>query len=130
MDTFDLTVDAQANVLAVDEALVASVAGKQLVAAAPTGVRVFPETVTTDLSPGTVNGETIVYQVSAQARQYTPVDPAQLQEQVRGKTLSEARSILQAYGTVVVSVWPDFVPTIPNDVRRINLTIETPEIPK
>lgn len=130
VDTFDLSVDAQANVLAVDEALVASVASDQLVATAPAGVRVFTETVTTDLSPGVVSGNTIVYQVSAEARQYRPVDPAQLQEQVRGKTLSEAQSILQAYGTVVVSIWPDFVPTIPTDVRRINLTIETPDIPK
>jgi hypothetical protein len=130
VDTFELSVDTQASLLAVDEALVATVAGKQLVAAAPTGVRVFAETVTTQVSPGTVSGDTIGYVVSAQARQYTPVDPAKLQAQVIGKTLSEARSILAAYGQVDVSVWPDFIPTIPNDIRRINLTIQNPDISK
>ena len=58
------------------------------------------------------------------------MDPGQLQAQVAGKTLSEARSILGAYGSVEVSVWPDFIPTIPNDVRRINLTIQSPDIPR
>lgn len=130
VSTFDLTVDAQGSVLAVDEALIASVAGKKLIASAPVGVRIFPETLTTQLSTGTVSGTTVTYQVMAQARQYQPVDPAQLEELVRGKTLSEARSILQPYGTAAVSIWPDFVPTIPTDVRRINLTIENPEIPR
>ncbi len=126
VDTFDLSVDTQGTVLAVDEGQVATSASKELLAAAPVGVRVFPETVTTQVSPGTVSGSTIAYQVIAQARQYTPVDPGKLQQQVAGKTLSEARSILGAYGHVEVSVWPDFIPTIPNDIRRINLTIQDP----
>jgi hypothetical protein len=114
----------------VDEALVASVAGDQLEASAPPGVRVFPETVTTQLSDGVVDGSNVVYQVVVQARQYTQVDGARLEESIRGKTLSEARSILEPFGKVVLTVWPDFIPTVPDDARRINLTVENPEIPR
>jgi hypothetical protein len=130
VDTFDLGLDTTATALAVDEALVASVAGDQLEASAPVGVRVFPETITTRLSPGVVQDKLIAYQVVAQARQYAPVDAAKLEESIRGKTLSEARSILEPFGTVVLTVWPDFIPTIPDDTRRINLTVENPAIPR
>jgi hypothetical protein len=130
VDSFDLSVESQAIVLAVDEALIASVAGDQLEDAAPIGVRVFPETITTRLSPGVVKGNLIAYEVVAEARQYTPVDAGRLEESIRGKTLSEARSILEPFGTVVLTVWPDFIPTVPDDARRINLTVENPEIPR
>jgi Baseplate J-like protein len=129
-ESFQISVESPGSVLAVDEALVASVAGNQLLASVAPGVRVFPETVTTQVSPGVVNGDVITYQVTADGRQYAPIDASALEDSIRGKTISEARSILEPYGTVELSVWPDFIPTIPDDVRRINLTIESPELPR
>ena len=126
--SFDLTAESQSSALAVDEAQIASIAAKQLVDSAPTGVRVFADTVRTQLSDGIVNGSQIAFQVTATAQQYDPIDPAVVAQQIHGKTVSEARSILAVYGSVDVSVWPDFIPTIPDDARRINLTIEDPQV--
>jgi hypothetical protein len=125
-NTFDLTAEGQSSALAVDQSQIATVAAKQLTDSAPTGVRVFADTVKTQVSQGAVNGSRIVFEVTATAEQYDPIDPAALAQQIHGKTVLEARSILAAYGSVEVSVWPDFIPTIPDDARRINLTIEDP----
>jgi hypothetical protein len=127
-DSFDLTAESTSSALAVDQAQIESVAATQLTDSAPTGVRVFADTVQTQVSPGIVNGDRIVFEVTAMAQQYEPIDPATVKEQIRGKTVSEARSILAAYGTVEVSVWPDFIPTIPDDARRINVAIEDPQV--
>jgi len=127
-NSFDLTAESQSSALAVDLAQIATVASKQLTDSAPTGVRVFADTVKTQVSQGTVNGSTIVFEVTATAQQYDPIDPAALSNRIHGKTVSEARSILAEYGSVEVSVWPDFIPTIPDDARRINVTIEDPQV--
>lgn len=126
--TFQLTLASQATVLAVDTSLVAAGGASQLKAAVPSSDQIFNSTITTQVSAGTVTGDTIVYQVTAKGQAYSPLDEAQLKDLVRGKTVSEARSILAPYGTVDVSVWPDFIPTIPGDTRRIDLTIQDPQV--
>ncbi len=127
-NSFDLTAESQSSALAVDPAQIGTVAATQLTDSAPTGVRVFADTIQTQVSEGIVSGDRIVFEVTATAQQYDPIDPAVLSQQVHGKTVSEARSILAAYGTVEVSVWPDFIPTIPDDAQRINLTIQDPQV--
>ena len=129
-DSFDLTAESSSSALAVDQAQIETVAATQLTDSAPTGVHVFADTVKTQVSPGIVNGDRIVFEVTATAQQYDPPDSQALTQQIRGKTVSEARSILAAYGTVEVSVWPDFIPTIPDDARRINVAIEDPQVPQ
>ncbi len=125
---FDLTADSQSSALAVDPTQIESVAAGQLTGSAPTGVRIFADTVRTQVSPGIVSGNRIVFEVTATAQQYAPIDAEVLKHDIHGKTVSEARSILAAYGTVEVSVWPDFIPTIPDDERRINVAIDDPQI--
>ncbi len=126
--SFQLTLTSQATVLAVDTSLVAAGGAKQLKAAVPGSDQIFDSTITTAVSTGTVTGDTITYQVTAKGQAYSPLDEAKLKDLVRGKTVSEARSILAPYGTVDVSVWPDFIPTIPGDTRRIDLTIQDPQV--
>jgi hypothetical protein len=126
--SFDLTAESSSSALAVDQAQIEAVAATQLIDSAPKDVQVFADTVKTQVSPGIVNGDRLVFEVTATAQQYDQIDKGALTQQIRGKTVSEARSILAAYGTVEVSVWPDFIPTIPDDTRRINLVIEDPQI--
>lgn len=128
--TFDLTLQTDASWLAVDLSAVASVARDRLVATATPPERIYPQTVTTTVQPGTVQGTTITYQVIAQGQKYTPTPASEIIAKIAGKPISEARSILAAYGTVEVSIWPDFIPNIPDDARRINLTIEDPKVPQ
>jgi hypothetical protein len=127
-NSFDLTAESQSSALAVDPLQIEAVAATQLTGSAPTGVQVFADTVKTQVSPGIVSGTVIVFEVTTTAQQYDPIDSEALRQQIRGKTVSEARSILALYGAVEVTVWPDFIPTIPDDARRINLTIENPQV--
>ena len=93
-------------------------------------MRPFPQTITTTPSDGTVSGSTVAYDVTASMQQYAPPDHDTLVQAIQGKTVSDARSILASYGTADITIWPDFVPSIPDDPRRINLTIEDPVFPR
>jgi hypothetical protein len=129
-DQFTLSASADGTVLGVDIELVKSLAGQQLEAAIPPDVQSFPQTITTTPSDGTVSGSTVAYDVTASMQQYAPPDADELIGQIKGKTVSDARGILAIYGTADISIWPDFVPSIPDDPRRINLTIENPVFPR
>ena len=51
------------------------------------------------------------------------LDPAALREEIKGKSVDEARSILGRYGTVTISTWPGFVSSIPTIDARLDLTV-------
>lgn len=127
IDTFSLTAGARATVLAVDETLVAEAAADRLAADLPPEVRLFPESVTTSVGEAQVRSGTIVYEVTAQGEQYVPLDTAALVEAIRGKKVSEARVILETHGSVEITPWPDFIDTVPDDARRIDLTLLEPQ---
>ena len=130
VDQFTLSANADGSVLGVDLELVKSVAGQELQATVAPDVRPFPQTITTTPSDGTVSGSTVAYDVTASMQQYAQPDHDALVQGIQGKTVSEARSILASYGTADITIWPDFVPSIPDDPRRINLTIEDPVFPR
>ena len=86
----------------------------------------LPETVRTEAGNGMARGDAIDYAASATGTAYTVIDPADIVEQVRGLSVSEARSILEGYGTVSVTVWPDFLGTLPEDGGRIDVALQGP----
>ena len=43
---------------------------------------------------------------------------------VLGKPVEEAKAILEPYGTVELSVWPDWVGSVPSFENRVDLTVE------
>ena len=55
------------------------------------------------------------------------VDQAKLRAEIRGLVLAQARSRLDDYGDVSISVWPDWVTTIPTNDERIDFTIAGPQ---
>ena len=126
-EMFTLTAESRGTILAVDEALVSQMAAERLEASIPEAERIFPESVTIDVGePSVVDGR-IVYDASATAEQYTPLEQSALVAAVRGKSIDEARVILGGYGGVEITPWPEFIGTVPDDPRRINLTILDPQ---
>jgi hypothetical protein len=67
-----------------------------------------------------------VFPVQAVGEQWRPVDAAALVALVRGKPAAEAKSLLVPYGDVEITLWPDFVATIPTMDGRITITIAPP----
>jgi hypothetical protein len=124
--TFELTAAATGSVVAVDEKLIAPVAAARLTAQIADGYELFEGSIRTQVGDGTVNGETIVFPVQAVGEQWRPVDAADLVELVRGKPAAEAKSLLVPYGDVEITLWPDFVATIPTMDGRITITIAPP----
>ncbi|MBA2275448.1 MAG: baseplate J/gp47 family protein [Chloroflexi bacterium] len=124
---FSLSAESRGTVLAVDESGVAEMAADRLEAQMPAGTRLFLDSVETSVGEARLMDGLILYEVEAVGERYEPVDHADLVAAIRGRTLSEARAILAAYGSVTISPWPDFIDTVPDDARRINLTVLEPQ---
>ncbi len=123
---FSLSVEATATVLAVNEALVDQVVLERISGQVPAGATMQPESIDSERSAGTVTGDTVAYAVSAAARTYRLPDREALLSQVRGKSVSEAEAIMARYGSAQLSVWPEFIDRLPDQISRINLTILSP----
>ena len=127
VEVFSLSAASRGTVLAVEESAVAEIAADQLAASLTLGVRLFPDSVVTTMGEPRIVGGRIVYEVEAAGELYAPVDHSELVAAIRGRTVSEARAILDAYGSVSITPWPDFIDTVPDDARRIDLTVLEPQ---
>jgi hypothetical protein len=125
-ESFSLALSAGATVLAVDESHVDEVVLEQLRALVPAGTTLLEGSLEVSHAPGEVSAGVISFGASADGSGYRLPDRAELLDAVRGKTVSEARAIMETYGGVELSVWPDFVDRVPDQPARINLTILPP----
>jgi hypothetical protein len=74
-----------------------------------------------------VVGDAISFPVSVAATEVHDIDQAALLAQIRGLVVAQARSRLEAYGDVSISLWPDWVTTIPTNGDRIAFTLAAPQ---
>jgi hypothetical protein len=123
--TFDLSLAAAGQVLAVNESLIDQIAATRLDAALGPQQQKLGEPTFTH-SPGEVVSGLISYDVDASTLTYTAPDQATLVNQVRGKTVKQAKDILSQYGMVNIVMWPDFIDRLPDQATRINLTVTPP----
>ena len=123
---FALALDATGQVLAVNESLIDQIAAARLDAALGPGRQMIGDQPTLNHGPGQVAHDLISYEVDASALTYTAPDQQSLLSQVRGKTVTEARDILAAYGMVDIVMWPEFIDRLPDQVSRISLTVTPP----
>ncbi|HSH21967.1 MAG TPA: baseplate J/gp47 family protein, partial [Candidatus Caenarcaniphilales bacterium] len=126
-EEFRLAVESSVTVLAVNEGLVDQAITERITAEVPVGATLHGDGITIQREPGSVVGNTIVYRAFASARTYTLPDREQLLTDVRGKSVSEARAIMERYGSVELTVWPEFVDRLPDQLSRINLIILPPQ---
>lgn len=124
--TFDLALDATGHVLAVNEAVIDDIATARLEAALAPSQQVIGPPPVIAFGPGVVANGLISYEVDASVLTYTAPDQASLVNQVRGKTITEAKDILSAYGMVGIVIWPEFIDRLPDQASRISLTVTPP----
>jgi hypothetical protein len=74
-----------------------------------------------DPSPGVVEDSVISFPVTITAQQVLQVDPDAIEAEIRGKSLADAQAILDGYGQAQLSVWPDWVGTIPTLDARVDV---------
>ena len=123
---FTLGLDAAGQVLAVNEGLVDEVAATLLRAELPADQQIVGDEISVSRDPGVVAGNTISYIAAPTAMVYRAPDNAGLIDRVRGKTVLEARAILGQYGTVEITLWPEFIDRLPEQSARISLTVAPP----
>ena len=126
-DTFTLTVSGNGTIDGVDQTQVQQVAAARLAASVPSGYQLFPSTVQTQVGPAVVNGGQISFSASATGQIAATLDPAVLLSQVRGKTVGQARTILETLGTVTIETSPFYVSSIPDDPARVTITVQPPQ---
>jgi hypothetical protein len=119
--TFELGANATGTVLAVDEAAVITVAGADIATHVQPGHTLVDGSSEVRPSPGMIEGGLITFPVVITARQVLDLDTEAIENEIRGKSLAEAQTILQRYGTAEVSVWPDWVSTIPTLDARVDV---------
>ena len=122
--TFDLGLSATGTVTAVDPAPAKVIAADRLRATIDAGHRLVDGSIEVTVDPAVVSGDQISFPTSVTATQVAILDPAELKAQVMGRPLAEARSILESYGTVRLTAWPDWVSTIPTLDGRVELTLD------
>jgi hypothetical protein len=126
IESFDLGVTANGSALAVDTEAVKSVAQAQLAAKVEPDHELVGDSVDITVGDGEAAGQTIRFPVTASAEQLAILDADALKAMVLGKSVEEARTILAPFGTVDVSVWPDWMGSIPSFDSRVTLTVDRP----
>ncbi len=123
---FELGVTAEGSVMGVDPSPIRALAESRLEADVKSGWSLAPGSTSFELGDPAAFGDVISYPVTISGTQVHDVDQAQLRAQVRGLVLAQARSRLDDFGDVSISLWPDWVTTIPTNDERIELTVGDP----
>jgi hypothetical protein len=124
--TFDLGLTATGTVLGVDPTPVTSVAEQRLATQVGDGWQLASGSTHIDVGQPTATGDVVSFPVTATATRTRVVDHDAVLRQIQGLVLAQARAKLEAYGQVQITLWPDWVSTIPTNADRISLTIGTP----
>jgi hypothetical protein len=126
VETFELAATAAGTVLTVDESSVQAVAEANIASHVESGYALVDGSSVIDTSPGQVEGDVIAFPAIITARQVLLVDPAAIEAEIRGKPLADAQAILDGYGGAQLSVWPDWVGTIPTLDARVEVRLDEP----
>ncbi len=121
---FTLAASATGTATAVDEAPVTSVAEARLRAEVPAGYDLVPGSISITTGTPTVNGALVTFPTTATASQTKQLDAAQLEAEVRGLPVDQAKEVLGKYGMVTITTWPDWVSSIPTYDFRVELTVQ------
>jgi hypothetical protein len=123
---FDLGLAATGSVLGVDPGPVSTLADARVRGAVDAGFQLDEASISIVVGDPIVAGSIVTFPVTVRASASQAVDGEALLARVRGLALPQARTVLGAYGEVRITVWPDWVTTIPTVGGRATLTIEAP----
>jgi hypothetical protein len=126
IESFELGASATGTVLAVDTTAVEQVAEENIAPQVQAGYSLVDGSSQVQPSPGEVDEGVITFPVTITARQVLQIDPEAIEAEIRGKSLTDAKAVLDRYGQSRLSVWPDWVGTIPTLDARVD--VQTAEV--
>lgn len=124
---FVLEATAQGTVIGVDPTPIADLVEARLRDRVNAGWSLVDSSIQPVIGAPTVVGEVVSYPVTIAGTQIHDVNEAALIAQVRGLVLADARARLAEYGDVEISLWPDWVSTIPTRAGGITFTVGEPQ---
>ena len=124
VETFDVRMTATGTVIAVDPSPIQSIAEARLGEAVAADQRLVEGSVDIVVGAGRVGEDgQVTFEATARAVGVAIVDAAPLRALVKGRTAAEAQAALKPYGDAVVTLWPDWVATVPAMDARLEFTI-------
>ncbi|HEY6058863.1 MAG TPA: hypothetical protein VIV06_12590 [Candidatus Limnocylindrales bacterium] len=123
IDTFALSSTASGSVTAVDEQAVKALARQRLLANVSADRDLVDGSIEVELGEPSVSGQAVAFPVTARASEIRRLDAVALREAIKGRSLSEARLILEQYGDARIVPWPDWVTTIPSLDFRLDVHV-------
>jgi hypothetical protein len=123
---FTLGATATGSVVGVDPAPVRVLADARIRSQVPAGFGLVESSIDTEVGEPIVAGGTITFPVAVRAQAIRQVDARALRDQLRGLPLYEARTVLDGLGSATITLWPDWVTTIPSWDARLSLVVEAP----
>ena len=124
---FDLAATAQGTAIGVDPSPIAGLAEARLRTQVSAGWTLVPDSIKPKIGTPTVVGEIITYPVSIEGTQVHDVDQAAILAAIQGLVLAQARSVLDDYGDVEITLWPDWVTEIPSRADRVTFELAEPQ---
>jgi hypothetical protein len=121
--TFQLGATATGTVVAVDPKLIDQVAAERIAASVPAEHTLQSGSVKSSHDGGQADGDLVDFRVTANAAAIPNLDPAALRDEIKGRSVDEAKQILGRYGTVAIDTWPGFVSSIPTLDFRLDLKV-------
>ncbi len=124
--TFDLGLSATATAIAVNPDPVTGLAESRLAASLPAGYDLVAASTRITVDPPAAIGEAVTFAVRARGERVREIDVEALRRQVLGKSIAAARTVLEPFGDVRITVWPDWVTSIPGSLAKVRLTVTQP----
>jgi hypothetical protein len=126
VETFDLSATASGTVVAVDTSPVQEVAEAHIASSVDPGYELIAGSGQVVPAPAEISDGVITFPVVVTARQVLTLDPDAIEAEIMGKPLEQARQILDTYGESQLTVWPDWVGTVPTIESRVDVTTSDP----
>jgi hypothetical protein len=123
-ESFELTAQATGTVLEVDEALVVPTAKEHFELSTPVGIQIEPGSIQASVREPIVAFDAVTFPVEIRAMATKQCDALEIEDEIAGLTVAQALEKLVGCGDATITLWPDFVPTLPDDIGRITLHFE------
>jgi Baseplate J-like protein len=126
LESFELGLTSTGTVVAVDPSPVESIAQTRLESFVSPGYQLVDGSVRIDPGAPVIEGQTVRFPVTVEASQVQDPDAAELKRLILGKPFDEARSILAPFGDVELTLWPDWVTSVPTLDARVDVEVQPP----
>jgi hypothetical protein len=126
--SFSLDCQATGTATMADTTGIVAMAERKIRASVKTGYSLVENSLQTKIGDTAMQSSMIVVPVTVQGAQVPVIDAVKLRSEVLGKSLADARTLLDQYGKVDISLSPDWSSSLPSFDFRIDFQLVLPSV--